>query len=97
MYSFHSIISPRAEERALAICNLLRLPDGRPTPDPKDLFSVFQEKVCYRGFIYKCGGDKLRQPQLKVELEQAFYRHRMILLGKDESEIVSLRRAPLAS
>lgn len=69
----------RAQERRAAVAALLAL------PDPPELFGK-------RRYKYRCGGDKLRQPLLKVEFEQAWLRHRAVGLGRAEDGIVCVRR-----
>lgn len=68
------------EERRLAVLALMRI------PDPPDIRGQ-------RKFRYIRGGDKLRQPQLKIDLEACYIRHRMIDAGRDGGSVISVRRA----
>lgn len=68
------------EVRRYAVVALLALPDPPGLPR--------------RGYRYISGGDKARQPSLKVELEVAHYRS-LIASRRDISGIVSVRRYPV--
>lgn len=77
------------EERLVIFRQILAL------PDQPDLVSVVQTpdgpRTYGRSRRYRSGGDKYRQPLLKVELEQAYLRHRM-MARLDESCVVAFRR-----
>lgn len=64
--------------RAEALAQLLAM------PDPPDLPK--------RGRKYVLGGKPFQQERMRMEIERAYIRHRIMAAGIDESAVVSVRR-----
>lgn len=73
----------RKDERRDAIMALLRL------PDPPDLRGPCGHRRRYK---YHYGGDKLRQPAIRLALAQAYWQRSLTEARGDNGGIVSVRR-----
>lgn len=72
------------QARSLALMALLQ------RPDPPDLVTP---SGATRGYRYRLGGVPHQQDALRLAIQGAYVRWRFLTAGRDESAIVSVRRA----